>query len=101
MLSVEDNVRLTAVGPGTPGGELLRRYWQPFLPAKRLDDQPVQRVRLLGEDLVCYRDRRGRVGLIGDRCAHRRVGMHFGIPDEAGLRCPYHGWCYDETGQCV
>jgi len=101
MLTAEQNERLTRVGPGTPMGELMRRYWQPFLPVAKLDENPVQPVRLLGEDLVCYRDLAGRVGLVGRRCAHRLVSLEFGIPDEAGLRCPYHGWCYDSSGQCV
>lgn len=101
MLTEEQNERLTRVGPGTPMGELMRRYWQPFLPAARLDENPVQKVRLLGEDLVCYRDLSGQVGLVGDRCAHRSVGLEFGIPDAMGLRCPYHGWCYDGEGRCV
>ncbi|HET9731490.1 MAG TPA: Rieske 2Fe-2S domain-containing protein, partial [Acidimicrobiales bacterium] len=91
MLTAEENERLTRVGPGTPMGELMRRYWQPFLPAAKLDENPVQKVRLLGEDLVCYRDLSGRVGLVGQRCAHRLVSLEFGIPDESGLRCPYHG----------
>lgn len=101
MTTVEHNERLTRVGKGTPGGELLRRYWHPILPAGKLDENPVQPVRLLGEDLVCFRDRSGQIGLIGRRCGHRLVDMVFGIPDEHGLRCPYHGWCYDETGQCI
>ena len=101
MLSAEQNRRLTEVGPGTPMGELMRRYWQPFLPVAKLDENPVQKVRLLGEDLVCYRDRSSGMGLIGPRCAHRLVSMEFGIPEAHGLRCPYHGWCYDEAGQCI
>jgi len=101
MLTKEQNERLTRVGPGTPMGNLMRRYWQPFLPVAMLDENPVQAVRLLGEDLVCFRDRSGTIGLVGDRCAHRRVQMVFGIPEEHGLRCPYHGWCYDETGTCT
>jgi 5,5'-dehydrodivanillate O-demethylase len=79
----------------------MRRYWQPFLPTAKLDDNPVQKVRLLGEDLVCYKDRSGTYGLIGPNCAHRLVGMEYGIPQEQGIRCPYHGWCYDETGACT
>ena len=101
MLTTEQNDRLARVGPGTPGGELLRRYWVPFLPSAKLDEDPVQAVRLLGEDLTCYRDRSGNVGLIGQRCMHRAVDLRWGIPDENGLRCPYHGWMYDETGACV
>jgi 5,5'-dehydrodivanillate O-demethylase len=100
MLSTEMNDRLARVGPGTPGGELMRRYWVPFLPAGMLDEDPVQQVRLLGEDLICYRDRSGDVGLIGDRCLHRSVNLRWGIPDDHGLRCPYHGWLYDTNGAC-
>ena len=95
------NDRLARVGPGTPGGELFRRYWVPFLPAAKLDEDPVQPVRLLGEDLTCYRDKSGNVGLIGQRCLHRAVDLRWGIPDENGLRCPYHGWLYDAEGVCV
>ncbi len=101
MLSTEQNERLGRVGPGTPCGELMRRYWIPFLPAGKLDDDPVQPVRLLGEDLTCYRDASGNIGLIGNRCLHRSVELRYGIPDVGGLRCPYHGWMYDQTGQCV
>lgn len=101
MLSTEMNDRLARVGPGTPGGELMRRYWIPFLPVGKLDEDPVQKVRLLGEDLTCYRDRSGNIGLIGDRCLHRAVDLRWGIPDEHGLRCPYHGWLYDSAGVCV
>jgi 5,5'-dehydrodivanillate O-demethylase oxygenase subunit len=101
MLSQEQNDRITRVGPGTPMGELMRRYWQPFLPADKLLENPVQPVRLLGEDLVCYKDRSGTIGLIANRCAHRLVGLQFGIPQEHGIRCMYHGWCYDETGACT
>jgi 5,5'-dehydrodivanillate O-demethylase len=95
------NERLTRVGPGTPGGELMRRYWIPIGPFAQLLENPVRKVRFLGEDLVLYRDRSGTPGLIGDRCIHRRVDLQYGIPDECGLRCPYHGWLYDETGNCT
>ncbi len=101
MVTVEQNERLTQVGPGTPGGEMMRRYWHPIAPTAMLDENPVKSVRILGEDLVLYRDRSGTFGLIGKQCGHRLVDMMFGIPDEHGLRCPYHGWCYDETGQCT
>ena len=100
-LTHSENERLTHVGPGTPGGELLRRYWHPVAPAADLDTNPVRPVRILGEDLTLFRDRSGRLGLVGQRCAHRLVDMRFGIPEENGLRCPYHGWCYDSTGQCI
>jgi 5,5'-dehydrodivanillate O-demethylase len=101
MLTPAMNERLTRVGPGTPCGELLRRYWIPVAPAAQLLENPVRKVRILGEDLVLYRDRSGTLGLIGDRCLHRRVDLQFGIPDACGLRCPYHGWRFDETGACV
>lgn len=101
MLSPEANERLTRVGPGTPCGELMRRYWIPIAPYSQLLENPVQKVRILGEDLVLYKDKSGVLGLIGDRCLHRLVDMGLGIPDERGLRCPYHGWLYGETGQCL
>ena len=101
MLTKEQNERLTSVGPGTPGGELMRRYWLPIAPFAELLDNPVKKVRILGEDLTLYKDKSGNLGLIGDRCLHRNVDMKLGIPDECGLRCPYHGWLYNETGNCV
>jgi len=101
MLTVKENERLTRVGPGTPMGDLMRRYWQPIAAAVELDDNPVKQVKLLGESLVLFRGRKGQLGLIGDTCAHRRISMLYGIPEEEGLRCPYHGWLYNETGQCI
>ncbi len=95
------NERLTRVGPRTPGGELMRRYWIPIAPYAQLLENPVRKVRILGEDLVLYRDRSNGLGLIGDRCLHRRVDLQFGIPDEHGLRCPYHGWLFGATGACL
>ncbi|MBI67493.1 MAG: Rieske (2Fe-2S) protein [Chloroflexi bacterium] len=101
MLTQDMNDRIARVGPGTPGGELFRRYWLPFMPSAKLDEDPVQPVRLLGEDLTCYKDKSGNVGLIGQRCLHRAVDLRYGIPDENGLRCPYHGWLYDSQGSCI
>ncbi|HEX3245101.1 MAG TPA: Rieske 2Fe-2S domain-containing protein, partial [Chloroflexota bacterium] len=101
MLTKEQNERLTRVGPGTPLGTLLRRYWWPVAGVAELVDRPTKPVRLMGEDLVLYKDRRGRYGLLGQRCAHRSVDLKYGIPEEEGLRCPYHGWLYDATGQCL
>lgn len=101
MLTIEQNERLTRIGPGTACGDLMRRYWIPFAAESQLDENPVRKVRLLGEDLVLYRDKSGGLGLIGDRCMHRLVDLQYGIPDECGLRCPYHGWLYDETGECL
>jgi 5,5'-dehydrodivanillate O-demethylase len=101
MLTAEENELLTKVGPGTPMGDLMRRYWQPIAASVQLKEEPVRPIRLLGEDLTLYRDLSGKLGLIAQRCAHRRVDLHFGIPCDTGLRCPYHGWRYDETGQCI
>jgi 5,5'-dehydrodivanillate O-demethylase len=95
------NERLTRVGPGTPGGELMRRYWIPIAPSAQLDESPVHKVRILCEDLVLYKDTSGKFGLIGDRCLHRNVDLQFGIPDENGLRCPYHGWLFNGEGRCT
>ena len=103
MLTVEDNTRLTRVGPGTPAGELMRRYWMPAVLSTELpekDGSPV-RVRLLGEDLIAYRDSTGAVGLVDAHCPHRRAPMFFGRNEECGLRCVYHGWKFDRNGDCV
>jgi 5,5'-dehydrodivanillate O-demethylase len=97
----EQNDRLTQVGPGTPMGSLLRRYWQPVAAAIELDREPVRKVRFLGEDLTLYRSEAGAYGLVEDRCAHRCMSLEFGIPDAKGLRCAYHGWVYDAAGVCV
>ena len=101
MLTVEDNELLTRVGPGTPGGELMRRYWHPVAATQRLDEEWVLPVRILSEDLTLFRDRRGNTGLIGQRCPHRMMELQFGIPEEEGLRCGYHGWMFDTNGVCV
>lgn len=101
MLTPEENERLTRVGPGTPCGELMRRYWIPIRPSAQTLENPVLKVRILSEDLVLFRDRSGALGLIGDRCLHRCVDLELGIPDERGLRCPYHGWLYSPTGECL
>ena len=101
MLSKEQNERLTRVGPGTPMGELLRRYWFPVATNQELAQNPVKSVRLLGEQLTLFKDRQGRLGLLAQRCAHRGVDLRQGIPEQEGLRCPYHGWMYDATGQCI
>jgi phthalate 4,5-dioxygenase len=103
MLRPEDNEKITRVGPGTPGGEYLRRYWQPILLSTELpepDCAPV-RVRLLGEDLVAFRDSEGHVGFIDAYCPHRRAPMFFGRNEECGMRCVYHGWKFDRHGDCT
>lgn len=101
MLSREENEKLTRVGPGTPCGELMRRYWHPIYPAIKLLDNPVAKVRILCEDLVLYRDRSGNLGLIDERCPHRRTSLAVGIPESNGLRCCYHGWLFDANGSCL
>ena len=101
MLTVEANDRLTRVGPGTPCGELMRRYWHPVAAVSQMKDRYTMPVRLLGEDLVLYKDRSGTFGLIEPRCPHRRMSLIYGIPLENGIRCPYHGWAFDETGRCI
>jgi phthalate 4,5-dioxygenase oxygenase subunit len=103
MLTLDQNQTLTRTGPGTPMGELFRRYWIPALLAEELpapDCAPV-RVQLLSERLIAFRDSDGRLGLVDEFCAHRGVSLWFGRNEERGLRCPYHGWKYDVTGQCV
>ncbi|MDH3599638.1 MAG: Rieske 2Fe-2S domain-containing protein [Candidatus Tectomicrobia bacterium] len=103
MLSREENELLTRVGPDMPMGQTMRRYWMPALMARELpvpDCAPV-RVRLLGEDLVAFRDTEGRLGLLDELCPHRRVSLYFGRNEECGLRCVYHGWKFDVEGQCV
>src|SRR6266852_6978662 len=103
MLSKEDNEIVTRVGPGTMMGNLLRRYWAPALLSSEIpepDCTPV-RVRLLGEDLVAFRDTQGRAGLMDVNCPHRGTSMFFGRNEENGLRCVYHGWKFDVTGRCV
>jgi phenylpropionate dioxygenase-like ring-hydroxylating dioxygenase large terminal subunit len=103
MLSKEQNDLLTQSGPGTPLGRLFRRYWIPALLAEELpaNDCPPVRVKLLSERLIAFRDTNGRYGLIDEFCAHRGVSLWFGRNEACGLRCPYHGWKYDVTGQCI
>src|SRR5579871_1476622 len=101
MLTKEEAEAFSQVGAGTPMGELLRRYWHPIAAVGDLDEDSVRPVRLLGEDLVLFRDEAGRLGLLTDRCAHRGISMAYGIPQENGLRCAYHGWTYDPEGHVV
>ena len=101
MLSIEDNERLTKIGPGTPMGNLMRRYWQPIAAAKELEESPTKQVRLMGEDLVLYRDKAGAYGMLDLHCPHRRADLSYGMVEERGLRCNYHGWAYDEKGNCI
>ena len=101
MLSEEKNRLLTRVGPGTPMGALLRRYWQPFLAASDLDEEPTRAIRLLGEDLVVYKDLSGNYGLLERHCPHRRADLSYGYVEPAGLRCNYHGWVFAADGRCL
>jgi phenylpropionate dioxygenase-like ring-hydroxylating dioxygenase large terminal subunit len=103
MLKTEVNELLTQTGPDTPAGDLFRQYWLPALLAEELpeNDCPPVRVKILSERLIAFRDSEGRYGLIDEFCAHRGVSLWFGRVEECGLRCAYHGWKYDVTGQCV
>ena len=101
MLSDEENEVLVRVGRGTPCGELMRRYWHPILPDAKLRDNPVQKVKILCEELVCYRDRNGTLGLVGPRCPHRAMHLEFAVPEDEGIRCCYHGWLFNEEGRCL
>ena len=103
MLSTQDNELMCKVGPGTPMGEVLRRYWLPALLSEEIPeaDSPPVRVKLLGEELVAFRDTDGNVGLLDNYCPHRRTSLFFGRNEECGLRCVYHGWKFDVEGNCV
>jgi phenylpropionate dioxygenase-like ring-hydroxylating dioxygenase large terminal subunit len=103
MLSKEDNEILTRVGPGTPVGELMRQYWIPALPSSEFPapDSTPKRMRLLGENLVMFRDTDGKMGCVVEACPHRGASMFFGRNEEGGLRCVYHGWKFDVTGACT
>src|ERR1051325_9136920 len=103
MLSKRDNELITRVGPQTPMGELLRRYWLPALRSEELpepDCAPV-RLRLLGEDLVAFRTASGKIGVLDAYCPHRNANLFWGRNEQEGLRCVYHGWKFDADGACV
>ncbi len=91
---------LSRVGPGTPCGEYLRRFWHPVMMSQRVADTPVA-LRILGEDLVLFRDLSGDVGLVHKHCSHRGMSLEFGIPAVHGIRCAYHGWCFGTSGQLL
>jgi 5,5'-dehydrodivanillate O-demethylase len=102
LLAQEENDLITRVGPGTPGGELLRRYWHPIAVAEDLSDEsPTKFVRILGEDLVLFRDKSGRTGLIADKCPHRNASLVYGRVEERGISCAYHGWLMDCDGNII
>ncbi|MDB5728011.1 MAG: putative dioxygenase [Noviherbaspirillum sp.] len=102
-MSPEDNEMLTHVGAGTPMGELFRRFWLPAILSSEMPepDAPPKRLRLLGEDLVAFRDSAGRVGILEAYCAHKLAPLYNGRNEDGGLRCVYHGWKFDSAGQCV
>ncbi|MGC2201215.1 MAG: Rieske 2Fe-2S domain-containing protein [Stellaceae bacterium] len=91
---------LTSVEPGSPMGELLRRYWQPVCTSDELRDLP-KKVKLLCEELVVFRDKKGRAGALEPHCSHRGTSLEWGRIEERGIRCCYHGWLYDTQGQCI
>lgn len=102
MLSAEQNERVTLAGPDTPAGALLRRYWQPAALVDEISDKrPAIAVRLLGEDLVLYREESGEYALMGRRCPHRGADLSYGRLEDGGLRCPFHGWLFDGKGRCL
>ena len=101
-MNASDNELLTRVGPGTPMGELMRRYWIPAVKSSELQPGGApMRLMLLGEKLVAFRDREGRAGVMDHRCPHRGASLFYGRNEEGGLRCVYHGWQFDAAGQCV
>ena len=102
MLSTEQNELLTRVGPGTPAGEMLRRYWWPvgFTEHVTRKGSPV-RIKILGEEFVLFRDATDSLGLLDLHCSHRGTSLEFGRVEERGIRCCYHGWLYDRNGKCL
>ena len=102
MLSKQDNETMTRVGPGTPAGNLLRRYWHAICPASEItSEKPKKRLKVLGEELVLFRDASGKYGLIGEHCPHRLTSLYYGTVEPDGIRCPYHGWKFDRQGKCL
>ena len=103
MLSKADNEFLTRSGTGTPMGELLRRFWMPALLSEELPerDGPPKKIKILGEDLLAFRDSNGRVGIVEPHCPHRGANLYYGRNEECGIRCAFHGWKFDVDGNCV
>lgn len=101
MLNNEGNMRLAQVGPGTDMGELLRRYWMPIAGVSEFEIGTVRPIRLMGENLVLYRDKSGTFGLVDRQCPHRRADLAYGFVEQCGLRCNYHGWLFDADGSCL
>ena len=102
MVSHVNNERMCLTGAAAPAGKLLRLYWQPVALAEELaGSRPVKAVRLMGEDLVLFRDEEGRLGLLNRACPHRGADLAFGRREHGGLRCPFHGWLFDIAGRCL
>ena len=103
MLTQEENELMCRIGPGTMMGTYLRRFWFPAMMSEELPepDCPPIRVKLMGEDLIAFRDTNGDVGLLDNNCPHRRASLFFGRNEECGIRCVYHGWKFDINGDCV
>jgi 5,5'-dehydrodivanillate O-demethylase len=101
MITKEENERWTRVGRGTPGGDMLRRYWWPIAFADDIKGAHPKKVRLLGEDFVLFRDGSGRIGMLESQCAHRRAPMQYGRVEKEGIRCCYHGWLWNADGRCL
>src|SRR5262245_34935331 len=103
MLSIQDNETVTRVSAGTPMGELMRRYWQPICAIEELANSPfrTKEVKILGEELVVYRDRSGKLGLVDKYCTHRRASLAYGVVEQDGIRCQYHGWKFNSDGACT
>jgi len=101
MLTAEQNDELTQVEPGTPMGELLRRYWYPVAFTRELEEFPVKHTRLLGEDFAVFKTPRGRYGIVAEACPHRRASLAYGVVEPDGIRCPYHGWLFGTDGACL
>src|SRR5947209_1700431 len=101
MMRQEGVELLTQTGPGAPCGALMRRYWQPVALAEELAGGAPVPVKVLGEELVLFRDEDGQPGLLGIHCAHRGADLSYGRLEDGGIRCIYHGWLYDRTGRCL
>jgi 5,5'-dehydrodivanillate O-demethylase len=101
MLTQEENNLLTRIGPGTKMGELLRRYRHPVAAMSEIENRWTLKIRVFGVDLVLFKDRKGKLGLVEESCPHRRASLAYGIPQEDGIRCPYHCWKFDGEGICL
>ena len=96
----DEDAEMARVGPGSPCGEYFRRFWQPVLMTDELQDLPVK-MRILGEDLILFKDKSGRIGAMELHCPHRGTSLEFGIVSDCGIRCCYHGWLFDVDGRIL